>query len=55
MNVREVAATAAGNQNLFASALRPFEHGDSPPALAGLRRAEEASSTASENYGVKSS
>ena len=55
MNVREVTATTAGNQNLFAGAFRPFEHGDSPPALAGLRCAEEASSTGSENYGVKSS
>ena len=36
MQIREIAAAAARDQNLFANAIRAFEHQNSPSALAGL-------------------
>src|ERR1700747_2296819 len=53
MNIGEIAASAAGNQDLFPSAFRPLQHGDSPPAFAGFRRAKKASRTRSKNDHIK--
>ena len=50
INIREIAAPAAGNQNLFADAFGMFEHSHAPPALARLNRAHQSrSATAQES------
>src|SRR5258708_26385251 len=53
MQVGEVAAAAAGNQDLFADARGTFEHGDAASALARFDGAYEPSRTAAENDDVK--
>src|ERR1700747_531850 len=53
MNIGEIAASAAGNQDLFPCAFRSLQHGDSPPAFAGFRRAKKASRPRSQNDHIK--
>jgi hypothetical protein len=49
MEIGKVAAPAAGNQNLFAEALGPLQHGHAPSALAGFNGAHQAGRAAAEN------
>ena len=53
MNVGEITASPAGDQNFLADAIGMLEHGDAPPAFAGLDRAEESSGAAAKNHSVK--
>ena len=49
MNVREVAAAAAGDEYFLADAVGTLEDGDAAPAFAGFGRTEEPSSASAEN------
>ena len=49
MQVGEVAASAAGDQNLFSDALGPLQHGHAPSALAGLNGAHQTGRATAEN------
>jgi hypothetical protein len=49
MQVGEIAAATAGDQNLFADAVGTFQHEDAPASLAGLDGAHQASRACSEN------
>jgi len=49
MQVGKVAASAAGDQNLFADALSALQHGHAPSALAGLNGAHKAGRSAAKN------
>jgi hypothetical protein len=49
MQVGKVAAPAAGDQNLFADALGPLQHGHAASALAGFNGAHQAGRAAAEN------
>jgi hypothetical protein len=40
MKVGEIAAASAGDENLLAAAVGALQHGDAPPAFAGLDGAE---------------
>ena len=52
MQVSEIAAAAAGDQNFLADAIRAFEHQDTPAPLAGFNGAHQASRARSENDDV---
>jgi hypothetical protein len=49
MKVGEIAASAAGDQDFLAQAIRVFEHGDAAAALAGFDSAHESCGASSEN------
>jgi hypothetical protein len=49
MDVRKVAAAAAGDEYFFADAVGSLDDGDAVPAFAGFGRAEEPSSASAEN------
>lgn len=53
VDVREVATSAAGDENLLADAVGPLKEGDPASAFAGFRRAEESRGAGAENYCVK--
>src|SRR5262249_44024628 len=53
MNVGEVAAPAAGNQDLLADPLGPLQHRHTTPPLTRLDGAHEPGSTGAENDDVK--
>lgn len=53
MKVGEVAAAAARNQNLFADASGPLEHGNTPSPLPCLNGAHEASRSTTQNDDIK--
>ena len=53
MEVGEVAAAAAGDENFFAETVGVVEDGDAASALAGLDGAHEARSAAAENECVE--
>ena len=53
VDIREVAAAAAGNEYFFADAVGAFEHGDAAAALAGFGSAEESSGAGTEDDRVK--
>ena len=53
VEVGEVAAAAAGDENLLAQAVGVFEHGDAASALAGLDGAHQARCAAAENQCVE--
>ncbi len=53
VQVGEVAAPAAGDQDLFADALGPLQHGHAAPAPAGFNGAHQAGCSAAENDHVK--
>jgi len=53
VDVREIAAPAAGDEDFFADAIGTLEDGYAASAFAGLRGAEESRSTGAENESVK--
>ena len=53
INIREIAAPAARNQNLFAEPLGMFEHRHAPPPLARLDRAHQSRSATAKNQSIK--
>src|SRR5713226_6478858 len=53
MNVGEITAPSAGDENLLPYSIGMLEHGDTPSAFAGLNRAEEAGGTAPKHQGIK--
>ena len=53
MNVREVAASAAGDEDFFAGAVGVFEDSDAASALAGFDGAHESCGACAEDYGVE--
>jgi hypothetical protein len=52
MEVGEVAAASAGDEDLFAGAIRVVEQGDAAAAFGGFDGAEEAGCAGSEDDGV---
>src|SRR5580704_12012213 len=53
VNVREIAAPAAGNQYLLPGTLGTLQHRHAPPALARLDRAHQSRSASPEHNHVK--
>jgi hypothetical protein len=53
MNVREVAATSAGDEDFFADAVGMIEKGDAASALAGFDGAHESGGACAEDEGVE--
>jgi hypothetical protein len=53
VQVGEVAAAAAGDQNLPADSIRALQHEDTPTALAGFDGTHQAGGTSSENDDVE--
>ncbi len=53
INIREIAAPAAGYQNLFADAFGMFKHSHAPPALACLNRAQQSRRATAKNQSIK--
>jgi len=53
MNVSEVAAASAGDEDFFADAIDVLEDGDATAALAGFDGAEEAGSAAADYQNVE--
>ena len=53
MEVREIAAATAGDQDFLADAVGMLENADMPAAFAGLNRAEESRGPRTENQCVK--
>ena len=53
MNVGEVAAASAGDEDFFADAVGVFEDGDAAAALAGFDGAHEAGSAGTENEHIE--
>lgn len=52
MNIREVAAPAAGNKNFLADTVGTFEDSDAPPSFAGFDGAHEAGGARAEDHDV---
>jgi hypothetical protein len=53
VEVGEIAASATGDENLFAQTVGMFEHGNSASAFARLNGAHQAGCTATENQCVE--
>jgi hypothetical protein len=53
MDVGEITAAAAGNENLLAGTIGVLNYGDAAPAFAGLHRAEESRGPGAKNQGIK--
>ncbi len=53
IDICEIAAASAGDQDFLADAIGMFEHRDTAPAFACLNRAQESRGAAAENQGVK--
>ena len=53
VQIREITASAAGDQNLLAETVRMLEHRDAPSALAGLDGAHQPRRPAAENQCVE--
>jgi hypothetical protein len=53
INVREIAASASGDQDFLSDAIGVLQHGDAPPAFAGLDGAEKSRSAAAQNQSVE--
>src|SRR5258706_14861194 len=53
MEIREITASAAGNQDFFAGAIGTLKHRNAAPAFTGLNRAEESRGATAKNHGVK--
>ncbi len=53
MEVGEVAAASAGDEDFLAGAFGVIEHGEAAPALAGFDGAHQAGGAGAENDGVK--
>ena len=53
VNVREIAAATAGDEDFFANAVRVFEDGHATAALAGLNGAKKACGACAKNENVE--
>jgi hypothetical protein len=53
MQVGEIAATAAGNEDLLARSLRPFENNYAPPAPPAFGSAHQAGGAGAQNDRVE--
>ena len=53
INVGEITAPAAGDQDFLADAIGMLEHGDTTPSFAGLDCAEESSGSSAKDQRVK--
>jgi hypothetical protein len=53
MDVCEVTAPPAGDQNLLPNSIGALKHGDTAPAFAGLYCAEKSCGASAKNQGVK--
>jgi hypothetical protein len=53
MEVCEIAAASAGDKDLLARAIGPFQDCDAPAAFAGLDSAHQAGGSGAQNYGIK--
>ena len=53
MNIREVAAAAARNQNLFADLVRALQHRDLAATLTGFHRTQQSCRASAEHDGIK--
>jgi hypothetical protein len=53
MKVREIAAASAGDQYLFARAIRAVQDRDAPAAFARLNRAHQPSGPRAQNYRIE--
>src|SRR6266567_2615765 len=53
MNVGEITAPSARDQDLLPDSVGMLQHGDAPPAFAGLDGAEESRCSAAQNQSVK--
>ena len=54
MDVRKIASSAAGDQNLLSRTLRPFEYGNAAAPFARLHRAHQPGGARPQNQSVKS-
>ncbi len=52
MKIREIAASAAGDEDFFAGARGAFEDGNASPTLPCFDGAHQACGTGAENYGI---
>jgi hypothetical protein len=52
VKVGEIAAAAAGDQNLLADSVRAFDHQDAPATLAGFHGTDQAGGAGSQNDDV---
>jgi len=52
VEVCEITAAAAGDENLLANTICAFKNCDAAPAFAGLQRAQESGRAAAENQGI---
>jgi hypothetical protein len=53
MEVREIAAASAGDENLLARAIGTFQDRDAPAAFARLDRAHQPRGSGAQNYRIK--
>jgi len=53
IDICEIAAASAGDQDFLADAIGMLEHGDTPPAFAGFNRTEKSRGATAENKSVK--
>ena len=53
MNVGEITAPAAGDENLLANSIGKLEHGDTPATFAGFDRAEKSRGAGAKDKSVK--
>jgi hypothetical protein len=53
MEVREIAASSAGDEDLFARAIREFQDRDAPAAFARLDRAHQPRGSRAQNYCIE--
>jgi hypothetical protein len=53
IQIGEIAASAAGDQNLFAGTLAALQNGHTAPAFAGFDGAEESRGSRAKHYSIK--
>ena len=53
IQVCEIAAASAGDENFLAGAIGPLQDRDAPAALAGLDRAHQSRSAGAQNQGIE--
>ena len=53
VNVGEITASPAGDENLLADSIGMLEYGDAPPAFAGFDRAKKSRGPGAKNQSVK--
>lgn len=52
INIREITAAAAGDENLLADTIGVLQHRDTATALASLQRAHQSGGASAENQGI---